>query len=171
MDCISSSSSQKVDIRQLQQRDEAFKSLYDRLVPYDDIDKHRVCFYVKDKVLMRKWQTKLQNRNNKEYHQIVVPRQCREAILKVAHDIPMGGHLGIQKTRGRILENFYWPGIFSDVSKYCRSCGICQKTTGRKDATKAPLHPLPIIDVPFKRIGMDLVGPLPRTKKVTGTFW
>ncbi|KAJ8023192.1 hypothetical protein HOLleu_38300 [Holothuria leucospilota] len=165
MDCISSSSSQEVDIRQMQQREEAFKSLYDRLIPYDDIDKHRVCFYVKDKVLMRKWQTKLQNRNNKEYHQIVVPRQCREAILKVAHDIPMGGHLGIQKTRERILENFYWPGIFSDVSKYCRSCGICQKTTGRKDATKAPLHPLPIIDVPFKRIGMDLVGPLPRTKK------
>ena len=30
--------------------------------------------------------------------------------------------------------------------------------------TRAPLHPLPIKKEPFKRIAMDVVGPLPCTK-------
>ena len=29
---------------------------------------------------------------------------------------------------------------------------------------ETPLRPLPVIDTPYNRIGMDMVGPLPRTK-------
>ena len=59
-------------------------------------------------------------------HQIVVPEQFRENIIELAHDTLCGGHMGNRKTRNRILQNFYWPGIFIDVAKYCRSCPQCQ---------------------------------------------
>ncbi|XP_071818156.1 uncharacterized protein [Apostichopus japonicus] len=152
------------NVKLLQRNEQNFKSLYERVVPYPDIDKHRVCFYLKDGLLMRKWQSK-KSTGSQEYPQLVVPHKHRDSILRLAHDVPMGGHLGSKKTRDRILNNFYWPGIFGDVGKYCQSCANCQKTAGHRDVTKAPLNPLPIIQVPFKRIGMDLAGPLPRTKK------
>ena len=94
--------------------------------------------------------------------QLVLPMQCRQSVLKLAHNIPMAGHLGRRKTTNRTLQRFYWPGIFRDVSDHCRSCEQCQKSSPR-GVKKAPLVPLPIMDVPFKRIAMDIVGPLPRS--------
>ena len=49
------------------------------------------------------------------------------------------------------------------VAEYCRQCGECQKTTHRR-VHRAPLIPLPIIDEPFHRIAMDIVGPLSRSR-------
>ena len=39
--------------------------------------------------------------------QIVILKQYRAEILRIAHDIPMAGHLGIDKTQQRILQNFF----------------------------------------------------------------
>ena len=41
--------------------------------------------------------------------QLIVPKQCREAILKLAHEVPTAGHLGREKTTQRLLHRFYWP--------------------------------------------------------------
>lgn len=75
----------------------------------------------------------------------------------------MAGHLGREKTRQRIVRKFYWPSMMRDIKSYCSECSECQRIGGRK--TKVPLIPLPIIGEPFKRIAMDIVGLLPRTKK------
>lgn len=82
----------------------------------------------------------------------------------MAHDIPMSGHMGVKKTRNRILQHFFWPGIFSDTSKYCRSCPECQKGTAKGRVKKVPLVSIPTIDEPFQRIALDFVGPLPLTE-------
>ncbi|XP_048748044.2 uncharacterized protein LOC125660258 [Ostrea edulis] len=97
--------------------------------------------------------------------QLLVPAKFRSRILSLAHDIPMAGHLGIKKTRERILKYFFWPGIFDDTKKYCRSCPKCQKGTSKTKVSKVPLIQIPRIDVPFQRIAIDMVGPLPRTKR------
>lgn len=97
--------------------------------------------------------------------QLVVPTKFRRQILQLGHDIPMAGHLGIKKTRERILKYFFWPGIFNDTKQYCRSCPKCQKGTSKTQVSKVPLVQIPRIDVPFQRIAIDMVGPLPRTKK------
>ena len=60
------------------------------------------------------------------YHQIVVPKSYRHEILSIAHESPMSGHLGINKTYHKIINHFYWPGLKSDVSKYCKTCHTCQ---------------------------------------------
>ena len=100
---------------------------------------------------------------DEDVEQLVLPRSVRRTVLELAHSIPMAGHLGRKKTLQRILQRFYWPTIFKDVEEFCRSCGECQKTApGRKQV--APLVPLPIIDVPFERIAMDIVGPIPKSR-------
>ena len=38
----------------------------------------------------------------------------------------MSGHLGINKTYRKFINHFYWPGLKSDVSKYCKTCHTCQ---------------------------------------------
>ena len=40
----------------------------------------------------------------------------------------MSGHLGIKKTMDRVLTEFFWPGACGDVSRFCKSCDICQRT-------------------------------------------
>ncbi|XP_068111085.1 uncharacterized protein [Hyperolius riggenbachi] len=91
---------------------------------------------------------------------LVVPRAYRGHVLKAAHDIPLAGHLGIHKTFDRIQRHFYWPGVRSDVTNYCRSCAVCQKV--KKGRTcRAPLCPLPVIGEPFQRVAVDIIGPLP----------
>ena len=38
----------------------------------------------------------------------------------MAHTHLLGAHLGMDKTRDRILNRFYWPGVKKDVEDYCR---------------------------------------------------
>ena len=94
---------------------------------------------------------------------LVVPRQLRKPILELAHQIPLPGHLGKEKTAKRILQRFYWPTVFHDVKEHCRACTSCQKSSARK-VHPAPMIPLPVISEPFRRVAMDIVNPLPKSR-------
>jgi len=48
----------------------------------------------------------------------------------------MSGHEGINKTVDRVIGKFWWPGVQSDVARYCRSCDMCQRTVHRGRVTK-----------------------------------
>ncbi|CAM4305381.1 unnamed protein product, partial [Lepidochelys olivacea] len=97
--------------------------------------------------------------------QLGVPQKYRRRLLYLAHDIPLAGHQGIQRTRQRLLQNFYWPRVFTTVRQYCRSCDPCQRVGKARDKGKAALRPLPIIEEPFQKVAMDIVGPLSRTTR------
>ena len=103
--------------------------------------------------------------DSKIVNQIVVPKKFRKEILKIAHDVPLGGHLGNRKTSRRILQNFFRPGIFKDVALHCRSCPQCKRSVAKGRVRKANLIPVPHITEPFQRIAIDIVGPLNRTKR------
>ncbi|CAN2390101.1 K02A2.6-like [Pristimantis euphronides] len=92
--------------------------------------------------------------------QLIVPYQFREELLRMAHEIPLAGHLGVGKTKSRLAQHFYWPHMGTDVANYCRSCITCQKVGKSGPAPKAPLIPLPVIEEPFQRVAVDLIGPL-----------
>ena len=86
-----------------------------------------------------------------------------QTVLELAHEIPMAGHLGKEKTSRRILQRFYWPTLYKDVASFCRSCEQCQQSA-KRGVSKASLLPLPIIGEPFQKIAMDIVGPIPRSR-------
>ena len=93
--------------------------------------------------------------------QLVVPRKYRLELLRIGHDIPLAGHLGGNRTTYRITQTFFWPGISKDVRRYCSTCDVCQRVGKRGDHPKARLSPMPVIEEPFSRVAVDLVGPLP----------
>ena len=141
--------------------------LLERALDEKEIDQVPVCFYVKNDILMRKWRPPDVSAEDEwtVNHQIVVPRVYRPEILNLTHETPMSGHLGVNKTYHKILNHFYWPGLKSDVSQFCKSCHTCQMV-GKPNQTipKAHLQPIPAFDEPFSRIIIDCVGPLPKTK-------
>ena len=83
----------------------------------------------------------------------------------MAHDTPMSGHSGVNKTYHKILTHFYWPSLKKDVSQYCRICHQCQMV-GKLNhkIPKAHVQPILAFEEPFSRIIVDCVGPLPKTK-------
>ncbi|XP_070576339.1 uncharacterized protein [Ptychodera flava] len=128
----------------------------------NQLSENQTGFFWHEKLLYRKW---ISSHKVREVRQIVVPAECRNALLRVSHDIPLSGHLGIEKTKQRLLQYYYWPGIFKDVAEYCRTCSPCQKSARRRASEKAPLISMPIINIPFELIAMDIVGPLKRTRR------
>ncbi len=76
----------------------------------------------------------------------------------------MAGHLGMAATLTRQMTRFFWPGIHENVRRWCADCRECQ-LVNPPASPKAPLSPLPLMEVPFERIGMDLIGPLERSAR------
>ena len=60
----------------------------------------------------------------------------------------------------RILNHFFWPGMKDDVRRFCLSCDICQRNINKGCVPKVPLGKMPLIDTPFKRVEVDIVGPI-----------
>ena len=150
-----------------QHSDPEISPLFDRALDENEMSQVPVCYYVKNDILMRIWRPPDVSADDEwtVSHQIVVPRTYRSEILNLAHETPMSGHLGINKTYHKILNHFFWPGLKSDVSQHCKSCHTCQMV-GKPNQTipKACLQPIPAFDEPFSRIIIDCVGPLPKTK-------
>ena len=155
------------DLIREQNSDPDVSCLFARSVDECDVSRDPVCFYTKNDVLMRKWRPSVVPADDEwaVKHQIEVPSSFRPHIHSLAHDTPMSGHLGINKTYQRILEHFYWPNLRKDVDEFCRSCHTCQ-VVGKSNQTlpKAPLPPIPAFEEPFSRVIIDCVGPLPKTK-------
>ena len=92
--------------------------------------------------------------------QVVLPDSLRKYVVLISHDTITGGHLGIGKTREKVTTNFYWPDIDVDVARYCHSCDVCQKTVSKGIVPKLPLQSVPVVDVPFEQVAVDLIGPI-----------
>ena len=60
-----------------------------------------VCYYIKNDILLRKWRPPDVSADDEwtVNHQIVVPRAYRPEIFNLAHETPMPGHLGVNKSK------------------------------------------------------------------------
>lgn len=148
------------ELKILQATDPSLRSV--RIAVKTQESRGGVGFFCRDGLFYRRWIPPGRNGKEMAVDQLVLPRSCRETVMRLAHSIPLAGHLGKNKTARRVLQRFYWPTIYRDVAKFCRSCGSCQRVA-RKRTARAPMIPLPIIAEPFARIAMDVVGPLPRS--------
>ena len=63
------------------------------------------------------------------HKQLELPHSLCESVLEVVQDSILGGHLATKKTYyDRVTSNFFWPGVYGDVTRYCQSCDLCQRT-------------------------------------------
>lgn len=133
----------------------------------DNPEEHQ--FFLEKGVLMRKWVPRSGNHTGSTewctVFQIVIPKDYRQHVLSLAHEHLWSGHLGINKTYNRVLQHFFWPGLKSDVVRYCKTCSTCQ-AVGKPNQVvpPAPLRPIPAVGEPFEHVIIDCVGPLPKTK-------
>ena len=145
-------------LKQMQREDESLHKYWDR----DDVlvrGQAEISFEEKCRVLYRLYKHPYVN-GGKPLKQVMVPEKLRRPIMEVAHGSIMGGHMGIKKTTDKIQSAFYWPGIQGDVTRFCKSCDVCQKTVSKGSAPKVPLEKMPLIDKCFKRVAIGLVGPI-----------
>ncbi|GBG79188.1 hypothetical protein CBR_g28905 [Chara braunii] len=88
----------------------------------------------------------------------------RTRLLGEFHDAPATEHFGVNRTIGRLCEQFCWSDLLDDVTRYCESCEVCRRCKSRNHRPYGELRPLP---VPLRRreaIAMDITGPFPKHK-------
>ncbi len=148
-----------------QSRDETLKNAYDRIRSIDGqlLQPEAPLSFPYFSLIKERFYRVTQDAQSKEIStQLLIPKSHREMLFQAAHCTPMAGNLGEAKTRERLLARFFWPGIHENVHRWCAACRECQLVNPPATA-KAPLRPLPLMEVPFERIGMDLIGPLERS--------
>ncbi|GBG69803.1 hypothetical protein CBR_g4632 [Chara braunii] len=88
----------------------------------------------------------------------------RTRLLGEFHDAPATGHFGVNRTIGRLCQQFWWPGLLGDVTRYCESCEVCRRCKSRNHRPYGELRPLPVPLRQREAIAMDITGPFPKHK-------
>ena len=95
---------------------------------------------------------------------IMVPAddEIRTLIISEAHDSPMAGHFGMDRTIELVQRQWNWKGLRADVRAYVRSCLLCQRAKHSVNAPPGKLHPI-VAERPWQIVTMDFVGKFPKT--------
>ncbi|XP_049511412.1 uncharacterized protein LOC125939922 [Dermacentor silvarum] len=145
------------DLGTAQKEDKTLESCWNKVgQPFHGKRSTSYSFEVEKGVLYRYYRPP----SGKVTQQVVVPQRLRSQVLTLAHESLMSGHQGMKRTTDRVLESFYWPGVQEAVRRYVRSCDTCQRTYPKSKVGKAPLGRMPLIDTPFERVAVDIIGPL-----------
>lgn len=110
-----------------------------------------------DNLLYYKWNT-----SHNEVLLLVAPREVRSVIFQQLHENRTAGHLGRERTLRSIKRRVYWPGMSSDVRRWCKECDICARAKTGPGLGRSSLCQS-VTGAPLDRIGIDIVGPLPVT--------
>ncbi len=154
----------RVDLVQEQRKDPSLKDLYDLVVSSCQVGNIRQGYVLQGDLLFRVWAPHGEGFSGDPIAQVVLPEKFRTSVIQAAHD-NVAGHMGVKKTYHRVLQNFFWPRVKRDVSKYVKTCHTCQITSKPNQTLKpAPLYPIPVMSQPFTHLIVDCVGPLPRSR-------
>ena len=63
---------------------------------------------------------------------LCVPLFHRNFVLSEAHQSPLeSGHAGPEKLWQTLSQKFYWKRMKNDITRFCNTCDVCQKTKPR----------------------------------------
>lgn len=88
----------------------------------------------------------------------------------MAHDNPVRGHAGYEKTYQRVKRDFYWKGMKREVRQHIQHCRVCQHNKYETALPAGLLQPLPIPNRPWSDISMDFIYGLPLSKGYSVIF-
>ncbi|VDI00396.1 Hypothetical predicted protein [Mytilus galloprovincialis] len=94
---------------------------------------------------------------------LIAPYVIRSKILNHLHNAHVAGHLGRDKTLNSVRRRFFWPGMTSDVSQWCRTCNQCAQAKPGPGLGHYYLQQS-TVGFPFDRIAIDILGPCPVTR-------
>ena len=128
------------DIRKAQQEDKTLEKIRSYAKSSPDSSGSDSHFFIENGLFYRKFEPKSVMAGN-AVTQLVIPQPYRSLVLKLAHEGLMGGHQDSKKTCDKVLSNFYWPGVSADVTRFCQSCDICQRTVSRGRVPLSLVYP------------------------------
>ena len=94
--------------------------------------------------------------------QFCIDRADVPEILRMSHDVPSGGHMGVSKTLACVRSRYYWPSIKTDVENWVSGCATCQKGKNPKQKYRHSMQIWPNSE-PFHHVSVDILGPLPES--------
>ena len=74
------------------------------------------------------------------------------------------GHLGVTKTLNKVRQNYFWPGLQSDVRSYVAECDLCARRKTQLKTKRGPMQTMQV-GYPMERIATDILGEFPVTDK------
>ncbi|XP_048774395.2 uncharacterized protein K02A2.6-like [Ostrea edulis] len=86
---------------------------------------------------------------------IILPKCLRRQTVSLAHE----GHQGIVRTKQRLREKVWWPGIDIEAERFVRACHQCQLLTNSN--RPEPVRTTVLPDGPWQDLAIDLMGPFP----------
>ena len=116
---------------------------------------------VENGVLMRRF---VRQDATGDHLQFVVPRSMHSEILQQVHNSLLGGHLGQKKTRGKVLQRFYWSGVHEDCNIWVAKCYECAKVKHPPRRPRAQLGEM-LVGAPLDRLATNILGPFPESTK------
>ena len=98
--------------------------------------------------------------------QVLVPTTLQKSIFDAVHSIC---HPGVKATIKLLKDDFYWPYMNRDISKWVKACTNCKKNKASRQ-TRSDLQPLPPPTRRFGAIHVDCVGPFPPNEDMHSLF-
>lgn len=95
---------------------------------------------------------------------MLVPKELRWKHIELAHE----GHNGIVRTKRRIRQHYWWPGMDKDVENYVSSCQPCCNSDKSVKPLNVPVQAVETPEKPWTKIAVDICGPFsnaPKTKR------
>jgi len=88
-------------------------------------------------------------------------KKLRAEIIRLHHNMPIGGHGGQWKMVELVTRNFRWPGVTKEVKRYVEGCDACQRNKNCTEQPAGKLMPNSIPEKPWAHISADFITKLP----------
>ncbi len=146
-----------LNLPELQREDPFFGPIYELLFKNEEVsDPISSSYFLQDGLLY--FNDKYNRKSPRPL--TCVPEKIIHELLYSFHDDMMSGHLGINKTKAKIKERYFWPDMDNIIELYVKSCLDCQ-TKKTPNLPKAGFL-VPIkVGGPFEMWGLDILGPFP----------
>jgi len=74
---------------------------------------------------------------------VYVPKdeKLRAEIIRLHHDMPIGGHRGQWKMVELVTRNFWWLRVTKEVKRYVEGCDACQRNKNHTEQPASKLMP------------------------------
>ena len=91
-------------------------------------------------------------------------------VLQTIHDSPATLHPGKNAMNKVIQQQWFWPNYTVDISRFLRNCTTCGSTNIWREKKHGLLKPLPVPERTWREIGIDFIGPFPRSEMDGKTY-
>jgi len=93
---------------------------------------------------------------------VYVPKdeKLRAEVIRLHHDMPVGGHGGQWKMAELVTRNFWWPGVTREVKRYMEGCNACQHNKNQTQPLAGKLMSNSILEKAWTHISADFITKL-----------